>query len=109
MTVKVKPRNVLTTAAGIAAVAMAIALGTTGASEPAFAATANLSPGINARFVPIAQLPSSTTDPSASVANIVNITKHPPLPSSLPGSYYNKWLTVADSRGRAYFVNTRIY
>jgi hypothetical protein len=104
-----KSTNLLSRIAEIAAVATAIALGTTGASEPAFAATANLSPGLSAKFRPIAQLLRSASDPSASVANIVNITKHPPLPSSLPGSYYNSWLTVADSRGRIYLVDTHIY
>ncbi len=95
----------MTIAAGIAAVATAIGLGTTGASEPAFAAIANLSPGESAKFRPIAQLPKSSTDSAASVANIVNITKHP----TLPGSSYNGWLTVADSRGPVYLVNTSSY
>jgi glucose/arabinose dehydrogenase len=92
-------------AAGIAAVATAIGLGTTGASGPAFAATANLSPGLSAKFRPIAQLPRSSTDSAASVANIVNITKHP----SLSESSYNGWLTVADSRGPVYLVNVSSY
>jgi glucose/arabinose dehydrogenase len=100
-----EPRNFLTRAAGIAAVATAIGLGTTGASEPAFAATANLSPGLSAKFRPIAQLPKSSTDSAASVANINNITKHP----TLAGSSYNGWLTVADSRGPVYLVNTSSY
>ncbi len=97
-----KPRNFLTRAAGIAAVAAAVGLGTTGASEPAFAATANLSPGLSAKFRPIAQLPKSSTNSTASMANINNITKHP----SLAGSSYNGWLTVADGRGPVYLVNT---
>jgi glucose/arabinose dehydrogenase len=100
-----KPRDFLTRAAGIAAVATAIGLGTTGVSEPAFAATANLSPGLSAKFRPIAQLPRSSTDSAASVANIVKITRHP----SLAGSSYNGWLTVADSRGPVYLVNTTSY
>jgi glucose/arabinose dehydrogenase len=100
-----KPRNFLTTAAGIAAVATAIGLGTTGASGPAFAATANLSPGLTAKFRPIAQLPKSSTDSAASVANINNITKHP----TLAESSYNGWLTVADSRGPVYLVNISSY
>src|SRR5262245_10761608 len=105
VTKSAKPRNFLTRGAGIAAVATAIGLGTTGASEPAFAATANLSQGLSAKFRPIAQLPKSSTDSAASMANIVNITKHP----SLPGSSYNGWLTVADSRGAVYLVNASSY
>jgi hypothetical protein len=100
-----KPRDFLTRAAGIAAVATAIGLGTTGASEPAFGATANLSPGLSAKFRPIAQLPKSSTTSAASVANIVKITRH----SSLWGSSYNGWLTVADSRGSIYLVNISSY
>src|SRR5262245_56504599 len=60
---------------------------------------------LSAKFRPIAQLPKSSTDSAASVANIVNITKHP----SLSGSSYNGWLTVADSRGPVYLVNTSSY
>jgi glucose/arabinose dehydrogenase len=95
----------LTRAAGIAAVAAVVAFWTTGPSEPAFAASANLSPGLSAKFRPIAQLPKSSTASGASVANIVTITKHP----SLAKSSYNGWLTVADSRGPIYLVNISSY
>ena len=72
------------------------------APAPAAAAVSNLSPGQSVKFRPIAQLPRSSSDPVASVANIVNMTRHPALPSALLGSAYNGWLTVADSRGSIY-------
>ena len=75
----------------------------------ASAAPANLSPGISVKFRPIAQLRSSAPSSTASVANATNITTHPALPSSLAGSVYNNWLTVADSRGRVSLVNASSY
>ena len=94
---------------GIAAIVAAFGLGGAWAPAPVAAAVSNLSPGQSVKFRPIAQLPRSSSDPVASVANIVNMTRHPALPSSLQGSAYNAWLTVADSRGSVYLVNVGSY
>jgi len=37
------------------------------------------------------------------------MTRHPALPASLAGSFFNGWLTVADSRGPVYLVDTSSY
>jgi len=96
-------------ARGIATISALIGLGGAGVPAPVAAAVSNLSPGQSVKFRPIAQLPRSSSDPAASVANIVNMTRHPALPSSLQGSAYNAWLTVADSRGSVYLVNVASY
>jgi len=90
--------------AALAAVAMGAA-----AATYQDAAAADISPGISVKFRRLAQLPSTATISTASVANAVNITKHPALPLSVSGSAYNRWLTVADSRGRVYLVNAASY
>jgi hypothetical protein len=91
------------------AVLAALTVSAAAATQHAAAAPANLSPGVSVKFRQIAQLPSTATSSTASVANAVTITKPPPLPASAGGSAYNSWLTVADSRGRVYLVNAASY
>ena len=102
-----KTNNVLRSIAGAAALAAAVGIGVVG--TPQRASAANLSPGISVKFRPIAQLRSTASSSTASIANVVNITKHPALPTSLAGAAYNSWLTVADSRGLVSLVNAGSY
>ena len=102
-----KTNNVLRSIAGAAALAAAVGIGVVG--TPQRASAANLSPGISVKFRPIAQLRSTASSSTASVANVVNITKHPALPTSLAGAAYNSWMTVADSRGLVSLVNAGSY
>lgn len=87
--------------------AVVVGIGT--ALGSAAVSAANLAPGIGVEFRTIAKLRSTAPSSTASVANAVNVTRHPALSSSLGGSAYNSWMTVADSRGLVSLVNTSSY
>lgn len=58
-------------------------------------------PGLNIKFVKVADLPASTAAAGASRANINVITRHP----ALPGSALNNRITVVDGRGPVYMID----